>query len=712
MTRLAAIRARRAQQRGRPTKRLPRMQPPDAAERTYARELLAIVAVMRRAVERRLGPILERLAREQEATRQDEAMPDFGRLVREAELEFERTITKRTIEGIGSKVGEQLDLFNSRQVERQLGAVLPIDVRASFGSTAEEIGAFAREGVDLITTMSAEYFDEVQAKVQAGFEAGRRASSIAKDINERGEVSESRAKFIARDQVSKLNAKLTKKRHGELGIKRYIWRTSKDSRVRSRHRELDGKTFDWDDPPIVDEATGRREHPGGDYQCLPGTSKVQFAPAAEKLYRRRHSGELAIIVSDSGEALRCTPNHPVLTSRGWVQAQFVEEGDDLFQVADDVGFAAGLDVDHDPTTISQVFEAAMVLGLPVSVGVGGDFHGDVAEGEIEVVSVDGALPDHLDSFFTQGVCEFLLAWADANLPDPHLASAGTEALLRLRLGAAPARIVRGAGKLLAFFGGHGGLTLEHRRAAVARLHAALEEHAANDDARDAKLLRDALLADAGEVLLGDRFAVYLFAIMGRAAVLVPSGIDSTGSELHREVVGVNADALANLSKQHPSLKHLGRVVEKRVGESFSGHVYNLQTAAGWYQADGLIVHNCRCRAEPDLESLLDELEASDVPPVPAEAMEPMPVAAQPILPELPPILPPSPIPPLPLQAPARWSPPAASPRPRVRPQAPDEPVLLQTGSGPKAPVFALPTPPKPKRKATTKRRRAPARARP
>jgi hypothetical protein len=30
---------------------------------------------------------------------------------------------------------------------------------------------------------------------------------------------------------------------------------------------------------------------------------------------------------------------------------------------------------------------------------------------------------------------------------------------------------------------------------------------------------------------------------------------------------------------------------------WSGHVYNLETVAGWYVANGLIVHNCRCTTE-------------------------------------------------------------------------------------------------------------------
>jgi hypothetical protein len=49
------------------------------------------------------------------------------------------------------------------------------------------------------------------------------------------------------------------------------------------------------------------------------------------------------------------------------------------------------------------------------------------------------------------------------------------------------------------------------------------------------------------------------------------------------------------------LKRLaGRVETDRIIDlrrtAFSGHVYNLQTSEGWYEASGLIVSNCRCTA--------------------------------------------------------------------------------------------------------------------
>ena len=45
-----------------------------------------------------------------------------------------------------------------------------------------------------------------------------------------------------------------------LGITQYIWRTSRDERVRESHLVLEGKTFSWDSPPDVG-------HPGQDINC-------------------------------------------------------------------------------------------------------------------------------------------------------------------------------------------------------------------------------------------------------------------------------------------------------------------------------------------------------------------------------------------------------------------------------------------------------------
>ena len=66
---------------------------------------------------------------------------------------------------------------------------------------------------------------------------------------------------IARDQVNKSIGDLNRIRQGQIGVTHYEWSTAGDNRVRETHRNNDGATFSWNDPPL---STG---HPGHDYQC-------------------------------------------------------------------------------------------------------------------------------------------------------------------------------------------------------------------------------------------------------------------------------------------------------------------------------------------------------------------------------------------------------------------------------------------------------------
>jgi SPP1 gp7 family putative phage head morphogenesis protein len=90
---------------------------------------------------------------------------------------------------------------------------------------------------------------------------------IRKLIEDNFSFTRAKARMIARDQTGKINGRINQYRQESLGATRYIWKGSKDERERKDHRLLEGKIFSWDKPPIVDRRTGRRAHPGEDYQC-------------------------------------------------------------------------------------------------------------------------------------------------------------------------------------------------------------------------------------------------------------------------------------------------------------------------------------------------------------------------------------------------------------------------------------------------------------
>ena len=123
------------------------------------------------------------------------------------------------------------------------------------------------EQVDLIQSIPIEAAQRVHRLTLAGLEDSTRASEIAKAIMASGDVAASRAQLIATTEVSRTAATLTQVRAESIGSETYTWRTSGDGAVREDHRELNGKVFRWDSPPIADKRSGVRAHPGCIWRC-------------------------------------------------------------------------------------------------------------------------------------------------------------------------------------------------------------------------------------------------------------------------------------------------------------------------------------------------------------------------------------------------------------------------------------------------------------
>ena len=150
--------------------------------------------------------------------------------------------------------------FNRTQVDRQFSTVLGIAALRQERWLEDKLSAFVAGNVELIKDITEKGASDVSKLLMARVEAGDSNRTIAKAVRERLEITKRRAKFIARDQVAKLNGKLTELRQKEAGVEAYIWRAVKDGATRASHLQNDGKRFRWDSPP----ATG---HPGEDYQC-------------------------------------------------------------------------------------------------------------------------------------------------------------------------------------------------------------------------------------------------------------------------------------------------------------------------------------------------------------------------------------------------------------------------------------------------------------
>lgn len=271
--------------------------------------------------------------------------------------------------------------------------------------------------------------------------------------------------------------------------------------------------------------------------CFPADVVVS-GPPVRAADARRYEGELVVIHTAGGDELPVTPNHPVLTAEGWVAAGSLHVGDHLVRHLD--AQRMGLvcpDNQRVPSRIGEVAGALRQAGSVVTVSVPAtpeQFHGDGFGGDVDVVLADRLLGDAGDATLRQ--------------PCGHEALvSGRVGLRSLLTGGAATQVLRRAADTS--YGVVGGsdlataLLLRHRAPLPSLGLASADLGASLDDP-----LADAALADAEG---------------GRQLAL-------------RLASSVTLDQVVDLGRRQASC-----------------HVYNLQTAEGWYTANGIVVHNCR-----------------------------------------------------------------------------------------------------------------------
>jgi len=121
--------------------------------------------------------------------------------------------------------------------------------------------AWVSENVALIKSLPVRLHSEIDGIIRRGVINGSSVRDIKNQIRARYGVTEYRARLIAQDQTLKLNASLTRYRLQSVGVKRYIWRTVHDDRVRPKHAARNGNVYSWDKGPHDGL------HPGMEVRC-------------------------------------------------------------------------------------------------------------------------------------------------------------------------------------------------------------------------------------------------------------------------------------------------------------------------------------------------------------------------------------------------------------------------------------------------------------
>jgi SPP1 gp7 family putative phage head morphogenesis protein len=230
----------------------------EPVERRYVRGLRALADAVAKEYERRLFPLLGEMttdAREGETLRN--VLDVLSVEIQIALFRSVGPLFDRMARDIVVANGKGQALMGLR-VSSLRGATRAVTNTAE--GIQADIAAARNRNIELVENAHRVYAQQVRDIFDDHENYGLRVEDLKAMLLQRGDVAESRAELIARDQTLKLNGQITATRQMRAGVERYTWSTSQDERVREAHAELEGQTFSWSGPPEVG-------HPGQDFQC-------------------------------------------------------------------------------------------------------------------------------------------------------------------------------------------------------------------------------------------------------------------------------------------------------------------------------------------------------------------------------------------------------------------------------------------------------------
>ena len=480
--------------------------------------------------------------------------------------------------------------------------------------------AWSRVNLDLIVRIPQSWLVGTEKWMSQTIRAGARVNVLQDDLIKRLGIGERHARLIARDQIGKLNGQVTETVQRLAGVSSYVWTTVDDERVRGRpggryprahpsHYALDGTVHKWGSPPVAGPGTQRRD-PGAAIQCF--ASGTLVASGVEAVARSEYRGAMLTFQTVGDRRLSVTPNHPILTARGWLAAKEVKQSDHVLCAPVDLFSVGHENPDHRPAAIDEVFSLLAVTGrVGLRGAIGEDLHGDAVNihGKIEIVGVDSALRGGGDAVTLEGLRKLALMAPDARdvalVPD---GATGNDLLCRglarplpsggaLALDAAGRRLDRRPLQRLSL-------------GPAADVDAFLAQHLHDRRPGNPEVVRDLQHRDALSVH-GERGRNVDGVRDPLAGPLVGGdGLEARATERRENGLWVAPAGCGEGLDWRPGGVLTDEIVHIEVDLDFVGHVYDLQTTTGIVVAGGIICSNCRCYAEPVVP---DDIMADDGP---------------------------------------------------------------------------------------------------
>lgn len=323
--------------------------------------------------------------------------------------------------------------------------------------------------------------------------------------------------------------------------------------------------------------------------------------------RRFYNGEVVRLKTSSGNEISVTPNHPILTDRGFVAAGALKEGDKIIETTGEYGAFMGKAPNNInvPSAVDEVFHTLMQARGGASCRMEGSavqFHGDgIPDSEVDIVFTDCLGRDKIN------------AARDKEVAEKNFPSAKSRGRLFFAFRSFFKIFKRAFASARSIMRGFGFVLIGKRIPKSAH------------DFFNSKRTNTANFSDFGiglplVVKVKDFFkqlAVFIKVFLSN--IKLPAFLANApffDKTLNSEIVGdandyaeTNAEFISNfftgepvIEKRLQDLRRNNVLVVSRLTHKetslYCGYVYNFETKHNFYSYNNIITHNCLCTLVP------------------------------------------------------------------------------------------------------------------
>ena len=479
---------------------------------------------------------------------------------------------------------------------KQLTGGVTLNTDVLTGELKQILDASIQENVKLIRSIGEQYLGNVEKSLFRSITSGAGIKELITDLEKYEGISKRHARNVALDQTRKVYNSLNKHRLVGLGVKKFEWlHSGGGQKPRESHIKIDGQIFTFENLESEQGKLGVPKEdqgiPGFPINCFVGSTQISLANGCINLWRYFHEGEIISIGVQANSVFDCTPNHPILTLRGWLCANEIQEGDYLACGESDNAGIVNNEKAGFKTTFQDLFTSLSLSQTPeIRDSSEFNFHGDIPKNDVDTIVIDNILSNRIETPEHEQIEKFVFALSyiirncgvlcfDSEIVNSCFSSGSRQSdpLVKTEISHTNEISFTTSSQNNSIFVKQSGNTTTTNSVDLREFKNTFSVSVSRDDIGRLRVDELQMLSGGQEVVKS------LFKCEDNAPTT--------------DIVD-----FGKLFNGHAGIKRFLRVNQKSV-RIFKGHVYTLESFKGWYTVTSaeVISKNCRCTMNPVIE---------------------------------------------------------------------------------------------------------------